>query len=141
MTLSEFIREIWGPSQDPLDIARLVFTTKISEMSGNHNLLYCDSMIIRLEAYSNFSLVAILMIFSLLFDVIWTDNGRLLTVFHTSNNKQSVFITVNTCILVCYVHCQWIYLYWCSTCITWVSLHGWPRTNDQIVLSCFHTRT
>ena len=32
----------------------------IAEMSGNHNLLYCDSMIIRLEAYSNFSLVAIL---------------------------------------------------------------------------------
>ena len=57
----------------------------------------------------------------------------------TWNKKQSVFIYLNT--LVCYVHCQWIYLYWCSTCITWVSLHGWPRTNDQIVLSCFHTRT
>ena len=32
-----------GHFQDPLGIARLVFTTKISGMSGNHNLLYCDS--------------------------------------------------------------------------------------------------
>ena len=41
-------------------MARLVFTSKISKMSENRNLLYYHSMIIRLRAYSYFCLVAIL---------------------------------------------------------------------------------